>query len=193
MTRPMDKMDRTTFLYNVPPSLIEHLCKIIDSGDDQFGWRGLAARIVPSWLEVRRAERLEAAGRSPARELLWTWAQQNPTVADLVRVLEDMGHHWALQLFVQPGESLYYDQCRRPTDDLPVSRGHFSPPVKCEESDQLDESFLHQVGLLSFLLLPGGQQRCSDPRHGVRRPASVLPRAGGEDLPAARQHRQTDM
>ncbi|CAL8405193.1 unnamed protein product [Arctogadus glacialis] len=137
-------MDRTTFLYNVPPSLIEHLCKIIDSGDDQFGWRGLAARIVPSWLEVRRAERLEAAGRSPARELLWTWAQQNPTVADLVRVLEDMGHHWALQLFVQP------DHCRRPTDDLPVSRGHFSPPVKCEESDQLDESFLHQVGLLSF-------------------------------------------
>ncbi|XP_056445306.1 interleukin-1 receptor-associated kinase 3 isoform X4 [Gadus chalcogrammus] len=83
MTRPMDKMDRTTFLYNVPPSLIEHLCKIIDSGDDQFGWRGL-------------------------------------------------------------------DQCRRPTDDLPVSRGHFSPPVKCEESDQLDESFLHQVGLLRF-------------------------------------------
>ncbi|XP_059904479.1 interleukin-1 receptor-associated kinase 3-like isoform X1 [Gadus macrocephalus] len=150
MTRPMDKMDRTTFLYNVPPSLIEHLCKIIDSGDDQFGWRGLAARIVPSWLEVRRAERLEAAGRSPARELLWTWAQQNPTVADLVRVLEDMGHHWALQLFVQPGESLYYDHCRRPTDDLPVSRGNFSPPVKCEESDQLDESFLHQVGLLRF-------------------------------------------
>ena len=41
MTKPMDRMDRTTFLYDVPPSLIEHLCKIIDSGDDQFGWRGL--------------------------------------------------------------------------------------------------------------------------------------------------------
>uniref|UniRef100_A0A8C5AY50 Protein kinase domain-containing protein n=1 Tax=Gadus morhua TaxID=8049 RepID=A0A8C5AY50_GADMO len=107
LSGPMDKMDRTTFLYNVPPSLIEHLCKIIDSGDDQFGWRGLAARIVPSWLEVRRAERLEAAGRSPARELLWTWAQQNPTVADLVRVLEDMGHHWALQLFVQYADVSY--------------------------------------------------------------------------------------
>ena len=58
---------------------------------------------MPSWLEVRQAERLEAAGRSPSRELLWSWAQQNRTVADLVRVLEDMGHHRALQLFLQPG------------------------------------------------------------------------------------------
>ncbi|CAL8323144.1 unnamed protein product [Lota lota] len=94
------KMDRSTFLYDVPPNLIEHLCKIIDSGDDKYGWRGLAARIVPSWLEVRRAEKLEAAGKSPARELLWSWAQQNTTVADLIKVLEDMGHHWALQLFI---------------------------------------------------------------------------------------------
>ncbi|CAL8242353.1 unnamed protein product [Merluccius merluccius] len=95
-------MAPSTFLHDVPPNLFERLCKIIDSGDDQLGWRGLAARIVPTWLEVRRAEKLEAAGKSPSRDLLWSWALQNTTVEDLVRVLEDMGHRWALQLFVQP-------------------------------------------------------------------------------------------
>lgn len=58
-----------------------------------------AVRIAPSLLEVRMLERLEAAGRSPTRELMWSWAQQNSTVQDLLKVLQDMGHHRALQLF----------------------------------------------------------------------------------------------
>uniref|UniRef100_A0A674A3C3 Interleukin-1 receptor-associated kinase 3 n=1 Tax=Salmo trutta TaxID=8032 RepID=A0A674A3C3_SALTR len=82
-------MDSSMYLYD-----------IIDSGDDSLGWRGLAARIVPSWMEVRRTERLEAIGKSPTRELIWSWAQQNKTVGDLVNVLEDMGHYRALQLFI---------------------------------------------------------------------------------------------
>uniref|UniRef100_A0AAZ3NZX8 Protein kinase domain-containing protein n=1 Tax=Oncorhynchus tshawytscha TaxID=74940 RepID=A0AAZ3NZX8_ONCTS len=93
-------MDSSMYLYDVPPVLMEKFCKIIDSGDDSLGWRGLAARIVPSWTEVRRAERLEAIGKSPTRELIWSWAQQNKTVGDLVKVLEDMGHYRALQLFI---------------------------------------------------------------------------------------------
>ncbi|XP_070784858.1 interleukin-1 receptor-associated kinase 3 isoform X1 [Enoplosus armatus] len=92
-------MDPSAFLYDVPPAVVESFCKIMDGGGDRFGWRGLAVRVVPSLLEVRMLERTEAAGRSPTRELLWTWAQQNPRVRDLREVLQDMGHHRALGLF----------------------------------------------------------------------------------------------
>uniref|UniRef100_A0A8K9V2Q3 Interleukin 1 receptor associated kinase 3 n=1 Tax=Oncorhynchus mykiss TaxID=8022 RepID=A0A8K9V2Q3_ONCMY len=98
-------MDSSMYLYDVPPVLMEKFCKIIDSGDDSLGWRGLASRIVPSWTEVRRTERLEAIGKSPTRELIWAWAQQNKTVGDLVKVLEDMCHYRALQLFSPQGKA----------------------------------------------------------------------------------------
>lgn len=58
-----------------------------------------AVRISSSLLEVRMLERVEAAGRSPTRELLWSWAMQNSKVQDLLEVLQDMGHQRALQLF----------------------------------------------------------------------------------------------
>ncbi|KAA8579898.1 hypothetical protein FQN60_005433 [Etheostoma spectabile] len=92
-------MDSSTFLYDVPPVVVERFCQIMDSGDDKFGWRGLAVRVVPTLLEVRTLERVEAAGRSPTRELLWSWAQENSRVQDLLKVLQDMGHLRALQLF----------------------------------------------------------------------------------------------
>ncbi|XP_051247993.1 interleukin-1 receptor-associated kinase 3 isoform X1 [Dicentrarchus labrax] len=92
-------MDSFTFLYDVPPVLVETLCKIMDTGDGRFGWRQLAVRIVPSLLELRMLERIDAAGQSPTRELLWSWAQQNSRVQDLLKILQDMGHHRALQLF----------------------------------------------------------------------------------------------
>ncbi|XP_047186564.1 interleukin-1 receptor-associated kinase 3 isoform X2 [Scophthalmus maximus] len=92
-------MDPHAFLYDAPPDVLEGFYRIMDTGGDTLGWRGLAVRILPTYLEVRMLERLEAAGRSPTRELLWTWAQQNSRVRDLVKVLEDMGHHRALQLF----------------------------------------------------------------------------------------------
>ncbi|XP_056223109.1 interleukin-1 receptor-associated kinase 3 [Seriola aureovittata] len=97
-------MDSSTFLYDVPPLLLESFCRIMDSGSDGLGWRGLAVRIAPSFLEVRMLERLEAAGRSPTWELLWSWAQQNSRVRDLLKVLQDMGHHRALQLFQSPAQ-----------------------------------------------------------------------------------------
>uniref|UniRef100_A0A7N8XC82 Interleukin-1 receptor-associated kinase 3 n=1 Tax=Mastacembelus armatus TaxID=205130 RepID=A0A7N8XC82_9TELE len=92
-------MDSSAFLYDVPPVVVDRLCQILDSGEDSLGWRGLAVRVTSSWLEVRRLERMEAAGRSPTRELLWSWAQQNTRVQDLLKELQDMGHHRALQLF----------------------------------------------------------------------------------------------
>uniref|UniRef100_A0A3Q3DA59 Interleukin-1 receptor-associated kinase 3 n=1 Tax=Hippocampus comes TaxID=109280 RepID=A0A3Q3DA59_HIPCM len=92
-------MDPNTFLYNVPPFVILRFCEIMDTGCHRYGWRGLAARIVPSFTEVRMYERMEAGGRSPTKELLWCWAQQNPRVQDLLEVLQDMGHYRAMQLF----------------------------------------------------------------------------------------------
>ncbi|XP_077355515.1 interleukin-1 receptor-associated kinase 3 [Festucalex cinctus] len=92
-------MDPNTFLYNVPPLVIERFCEIMDTGYDRYGWRGLAARIVPSFTEVRQFERMEAGGRSPTKELLWSWSQQNKQVQDLLEILQDMGHYRAMQLF----------------------------------------------------------------------------------------------
>lgn len=70
-----------------------------------------AVRILPSFSEVRTFERMEAAGRSPTRELLWSWAQQNPRVQDLLKVLNDMGHHRALQLFQGQAQGQLQLQC----------------------------------------------------------------------------------
>ncbi|KAM4615337.1 interleukin-1 receptor-associated kinase 3 isoform 2-T2 [Polymixia lowei] len=131
-------MDPSTYLYDVPPYLIQTFCKIIDSGDDRFGWRGLAARILPSWSELRRTERLEATGKSPTREILWSWAQQNHTVADLIRVLEDMGHNRALQLFL-PGSNgipVLYESTSASSDELPK----LSEPYLSEERLHQEES-----------------------------------------------------
>ncbi|TSK13274.1 Interleukin-1 receptor-associated kinase 3 [Bagarius yarrelli] len=75
----------------------EYICKVRHMQKTQtFVW---PARILPSWLEVRCTEMHAAAGKSPTHELLWSWAQQNKTLADLMRVLEDMGHYRALEIF----------------------------------------------------------------------------------------------
>ena len=81
-----------------PLSLIWHLPYV------RLHSRTPAVRILPSYLELRMLERLEAAGRSPSRELLWSWAQQNKRVRDLQKVLQDMGHLRALQLFQGPAQ-----------------------------------------------------------------------------------------
>ncbi|XP_063067520.1 interleukin-1 receptor-associated kinase 3 [Engraulis encrasicolus] len=97
------QVDHSMLLIDIPVSHVQTLGKIIDSGVGTLGWKGLAARISPSWVDVRLMETREAAGKSPTQELLWSWAQQNKTVGDLLRVLEDMGHQRALSLFQSPG------------------------------------------------------------------------------------------
>uniref|UniRef100_W5NH08 Interleukin 1 receptor associated kinase 3 n=1 Tax=Lepisosteus oculatus TaxID=7918 RepID=W5NH08_LEPOC len=121
-------LSRMTFLFDVPPSVMERLCKIIDSGDGDFGWRGLAARILPDWLEVRYMEKVCAQGKSPARELLWSWAQKNKTVGDLLEILEEMGHQRAVQLFLPQ----VLGQFCSVTENSPAHRAYFtvcSPPA----------------------------------------------------------------
>ncbi|KAK1166760.1 interleukin-1 receptor-associated kinase 3 [Acipenser oxyrinchus oxyrinchus] len=93
----------STSLFDVPPLMIEQFCKILDSSDGDLGWRGLAERILPDWLEVRRVERMSEQGKSRTRELLWSWAQRNGTVGDLVHILQEMDHQRAIQVFRQQG------------------------------------------------------------------------------------------
>ncbi|XP_074554591.1 interleukin-1 receptor-associated kinase 3 [Halichoeres trimaculatus] len=95
-------MDTSGLLYDLPPSTIEELCRVLDTGVDPLSWRRLAAQVVSSILEVQALERVEAAGRSPSRELLWTWSMQNSRVQDLIKVLQDMGHYRALQILKGP-------------------------------------------------------------------------------------------
>ncbi|XP_067346282.1 interleukin-1 receptor-associated kinase 3 isoform X2 [Channa argus] len=80
-------------------------------------------------------ERIEAAGRSPTRELLWTWAQQNSTVQDLLNMLQDMGHHRALQLF----QSHTKESASPPSHQHAESRGQMSP-FAVKDSHQLEVS-----------------------------------------------------
>ncbi|XP_051543998.1 interleukin-1 receptor-associated kinase 3-like [Myxocyprinus asiaticus] len=93
------KVDQSMFLFDFPPLLMGTFCRLMDSGVDGLGWRDLAARILPSLLEVRYTETFVAAGKSPTQELMWSWAQQNKTVGDLLKVLDDMGHVRAKSLF----------------------------------------------------------------------------------------------
>ncbi|XP_067247889.1 interleukin-1 receptor-associated kinase 3 [Chanodichthys erythropterus] len=93
------KINLSTLLFDVPPVLMATFCRLMDSGVDSLGWRALAARILPSQLEVRCTEMYAAAGKSPTQELVWSWAQQNKTVGDLLKVLDEMGHVRARSLF----------------------------------------------------------------------------------------------
>lgn len=45
-----------------------------------------------------------SGGKSPTQELVWSWAQQNKTVGDLLKVLDQMGHARARSLFQSQGD-----------------------------------------------------------------------------------------
>ena len=57
-----------------------------------------AERLSSSWLDVRHIERYVDQGKSGTRELLWSWAQKNKTIGDLLQILQEMGHHRAIHL-----------------------------------------------------------------------------------------------
>ncbi|KAF7648936.1 hypothetical protein LDENG_00149860 [Lucifuga dentata] len=146
--KPQFVMDSDTFLYDVPPFVMERLCQMMDGGGERFGWRGLAAHIAPSWSEVRLLERVEAAGRSPTRELLWSWAQQNRTVRDLLRVLQDMGHYRALQLFQSPPqrqltESALFPSSQRAESAGPLASAEVSKDSACPQEAPSSQALHH--------------------------------------------------
>nr|XP_035112074.2 interleukin-1 receptor-associated kinase 3 isoform X3 [Callithrix jacchus] len=95
-----------TLLFDLPPALLGELCAVLDSCDGALGWRGLAERLSSSWLDVRHIEKYVDQGKSGTRELLWSWAQKNKTIGDLLQVLQEMGHHRAIHLITNHGAVL---------------------------------------------------------------------------------------
>ncbi|KAB0378704.1 hypothetical protein FD755_010282 [Muntiacus reevesi] len=95
-----------TLLFDLPPALLGELCAILDSCDGALGWRGLAERLSSSWLDVRHIEKYVDQGKSGTRELLWSWAQKNKTIGDLLQILQEMGHHRAIHLITNYGTAL---------------------------------------------------------------------------------------
>ncbi|XP_036026044.1 interleukin-1 receptor-associated kinase 3 [Onychomys torridus] len=94
-----------TLLFDLPPTLLGQLCAILDSCDGPLGWRGLAERLSSSWLDVRHIEKYVDQGKSGSRELLWSWAQKNKTIGDLLQILQEMGHQRAIHLITSYGAS----------------------------------------------------------------------------------------
>ncbi|XP_077400693.1 interleukin-1 receptor-associated kinase 3 isoform X2 [Vanacampus margaritifer] len=135
-------MDPNTFLYNVPPLVIERFCEIMDTGYDRYGWRELAARIVQSFTAVRQFERMEAGGRSPTKELLWSWSQQNKQVQDLLEILQDMGHYRAMQLF--QGQCQTVKDTPLPLSDNCEPTGHVST-MNMKEAIRFEKSHAHET------------------------------------------------
>ncbi|MBZ3887656.1 Interleukin-1 receptor-associated kinase 3 [Sciurus carolinensis] len=95
-----------TLLFDLPPALLGQLCAVLDSCDGALGWRGLAERLSNSWLDVRHIEKYVDQGKSGTRELLWSWAQKNKTIGDLLQILQEMGHHRAIHLITNHGAGL---------------------------------------------------------------------------------------
>ncbi|XP_057596998.1 interleukin-1 receptor-associated kinase 3 [Hippopotamus amphibius kiboko] len=95
-----------TLLFDLPPALLGEFCAVLDSCDGALGWRGLAERLSSSWLDVRHIEKYVDQGKSGTRELLWSWAQKNKTIGDLLQILQEMGHHRAIHLIENYGAVL---------------------------------------------------------------------------------------
>ncbi|XP_007940946.2 interleukin-1 receptor-associated kinase 3 [Orycteropus afer afer] len=92
-----------TLLFDLPPWLLGELCTVLDSCDGPLGWRGLVERLSSSWLDVRHIEKYVEQGKSGTRELLWSWAQKNKTIGDLLQILQEMGHRRAIHLITNHG------------------------------------------------------------------------------------------
>ncbi|XP_077769845.1 interleukin-1 receptor-associated kinase 3 [Canis aureus] len=108
-----------TLLFDLPPALLGELCAVLDSCDGALGWRGLAERLLSSWLDVRHIEKYVDQGKSGTRELLWSWAQKNKTIGDLLQILQEMGHHRAIHLIVNYGAALNPSEQSHQRDGFP--------------------------------------------------------------------------
>ncbi|KAM7114642.1 interleukin-1 receptor-associated kinase 3 isoform 2-T2 [Molossus nigricans] len=108
-----------TLLFDLPPALLGELCAILDSCDGALGWRGLAERLSNSWLDVRHIEKYVDQGKSGTRELLWSWAQKNKTIGDLLQILHEMGHHRAIHLIANHGAALNPSEKSHQGDGFP--------------------------------------------------------------------------
>ncbi|XP_045144850.1 interleukin-1 receptor-associated kinase 3 [Echinops telfairi] len=118
-----------SLLFDLPPALLGELCAVLDSCDGPLGWRGLAERLSSSWLDVRHIEKYVDQGKSGTRELLWSWAQKNKTIGDLLQILQEMGHHRAIDLITNHGMALKPSEQSHPRDAFPKFPPKETAPV----------------------------------------------------------------
>ncbi|XP_036156214.1 interleukin-1 receptor-associated kinase 3 isoform X3 [Myotis myotis] len=76
-------------------------------------------RLSNTWLDVRHIEKYVDQGKSGTRELLWSWAQKNKTVGDLLQILQEMGHHRAIHLIANHGAALNPPEQHHQGDGFP--------------------------------------------------------------------------
>ncbi|XP_008566055.1 PREDICTED: interleukin-1 receptor-associated kinase 3 [Galeopterus variegatus] len=81
-----------------------------------INYKGKAERLLSSWLDVRHIEKYVDQGKSGTRELLWSWAQKNKTIGDLLQILQEMGQHRAIHLITNHGGALNPSQQRYQED-----------------------------------------------------------------------------
>ncbi|XP_019587998.2 interleukin-1 receptor-associated kinase 3 isoform X1 [Rhinolophus sinicus] len=108
-----------TLLFDLPPALLGQVCAVLDSCDGALGWRGLAERLASSWLDVRHIEKYVDQGKSGTREILWSWAQKNKTIGDLLQILQEMGHHRVIHLIANHGAVLNPSERSHQGDGFP--------------------------------------------------------------------------
>ncbi|XP_053572839.1 interleukin-1 receptor-associated kinase 3 [Bombina bombina] len=151
-----------TSLFEVPPSTMENFCKMMDCCDGDLGWRGLAERLSSDWMEFRKVEKYAEQGKSRTRELLWSWAQKNKTVRDLLIILQDMGHKRAIHLFINHGASLIYlneqnqslDGAKKSTLEIGESQTLEYREADCIPGSQHEEN--NQLPFMSFKMIIDG-------------------------------------
>ncbi|XP_076967450.1 interleukin-1 receptor-associated kinase 3 [Tamandua tetradactyla] len=125
------RLSKGTLLFDLPPALLGELCAVLDSCDGEMGWRRLAERLSNSWLDVRHIEKYVEQGKSGTRELLWSWAQKNKTIGDLLQILQEMGHHRAIHLITNYGRTVTPSEQSNQRDGFPA----MSSKVECETAN----------------------------------------------------------
>ncbi|XP_040838167.1 interleukin-1 receptor-associated kinase 3 [Ochotona curzoniae] len=135
-----------TPLFDMPPTLLGELCAILDSCDGALGWRGLAERLSNSWLDVRLIEKYVDQGKSGTRELLWSCAQKNKTIGDLLQILQEMGHYRAIHLITSHGTASH------PSKQGHQKKGFANMPAKEATSVTVDNVLIPEHNKKGILL-----------------------------------------
>uniref|UniRef100_H2ZVX9 Interleukin 1 receptor associated kinase 3 n=1 Tax=Latimeria chalumnae TaxID=7897 RepID=H2ZVX9_LATCH len=133
-----------TCLFDVSAAVMEKFCRLMDSSDGDLGWRGLAEHISADWLEFRNVQEHATRGKSRTGELLWSWAQKNKTVGDLLLILQEMDHQRAMSIFTQEGKHA------KTSLNLNSELNLFSTPLPYEGSKKYSTPGYASLGHLSI-------------------------------------------
>ncbi|KAM4036277.1 interleukin-1 receptor-associated kinase 3 [Anomaloglossus baeobatrachus] len=164
-------------LFEVPPTIMERFCELMDYSDGELGWKGLAERLSSDWMDFRKIEKCAEQGRSRTKELLWSWAHKNKSVDDLLEVLQEMGHRRAISLFneINAVSHVSVKEITEATQnfhkDFMIGEGHFFDIFKAEirkelyavkllkqKNQEIDQKALNQF-MLKWKSLPRFQHK----------------------------------